>query len=97
MAARSVCTVGQVAFEFKPKVRESRETDKVVKANNTKKHQKQFFELQTKRDYDKQRALLAKHFDPNFHYDQNGATSRPPAPGNVACGRSSPRGHASVR
>ena len=66
-------TTAQVAFEFKPKQRETKELEKTVKAMNTKKQQKQFFELQAKRDYEKMRALLNKSFDPNFHYDQNGA------------------------
>ena len=66
----------QVAFEFKPKQRDTKEPEKTVKAMNTKKHQKQFYELQTKRDYEKMRAMLNKSFDPNFHYDQNGSCVR---------------------
>jgi hypothetical protein len=64
---------GQVAFEFRPKQRESKEPDKVLKAANTKKQQKQFYDLQTRRDYERLRAMLNKSFDPNCHYDQNGA------------------------
>ena len=66
----------QVYFEFRPKQRQSKEPEKVIKAINTKKHQKQFYELQTKRDHTKMSGMLSKGFDPNFHYDSNGSLRR---------------------
>lgn len=64
----------QVYFEFKRKAREQKLPEKQVQKINTDKHQRQFYEYQTTRQYAKMRGMLDKGFDPNFNYKFNGET-----------------------